>query len=227
LEISLLFRQVRDDVMNTTGNLQEPHTYGSLPGAPFYIAGPPELREEIAVPDRRQAWAALRPDQTAQLAALAESGDTRALLGLAYMRLNPDAEGHDPAEAARLLERAASAGDAEAQFELAKLYETGIGVSADDARALALYRQSAALGFADAIHDLGFLYYQGGLGLPRDSSRALALFEQAADLRHPQAMFNFAALIDDGLVPGKGPAESAHYLYQSLRSGSTDVLNLL
>ena len=48
-----------------------------------------------------------------------------------------------------------------------------------------------------------------------------------ADLRHPQAQFNFAALIDDGLIPSKGPADSAHYLYAALRSGSSDVLNLL
>ena len=52
-------------------------------------------------------------------------------------------------------------------------------------------------------------------------------FELAADLRHPEAQFNYAALIDDGLIPGKGPSEAAAYLYQALRSGSKDVLNLL
>ena len=83
------------------------------------------------------------------------------------------------------------------------------------------------LGFADAINDLGFLYYQGGLGLARDPAKALSHFERAADLRHPQAMFNFAALIDDGLVPTKGPEDAAGYLYDALRSGSADVLDLL
>ena len=53
------------------------------------------------------------------------------------------------------------------------------------------------------------------------------MFERAADQRHPQAMFNFAALIDDGLIPSKGPAEAAEYLYLAPRSGSQDVYNEL
>jgi tetratricopeptide (TPR) repeat protein len=37
LEISLLFRKVRDDVLSSTGKQQEPYTYGSLPAQPFYF----------------------------------------------------------------------------------------------------------------------------------------------------------------------------------------------
>ncbi len=37
LEISLLFRSVRDDVLQTTGRTQEPFTYGSLSGNAFYF----------------------------------------------------------------------------------------------------------------------------------------------------------------------------------------------
>ena len=37
LEISLLFRKVRDDVLIKTGKQQEPYTYGSLPAQPFYF----------------------------------------------------------------------------------------------------------------------------------------------------------------------------------------------
>ena len=37
LEISLLFRKVRDDVLVKTGKQQEPYTYGSLPAQPFYF----------------------------------------------------------------------------------------------------------------------------------------------------------------------------------------------
>ena len=40
LEISLLFRKVRDDVLATTGNAQEPFTYGSLPSEAFYFRKP-------------------------------------------------------------------------------------------------------------------------------------------------------------------------------------------
>jgi tetratricopeptide (TPR) repeat protein len=37
LEISLLFRKVRDDVLGKTARQQEPYTYGSLPAQPFYF----------------------------------------------------------------------------------------------------------------------------------------------------------------------------------------------
>ena len=37
LEISLLFRKVRDEVLTRTAKQQEPYTYGSLPAQPFYF----------------------------------------------------------------------------------------------------------------------------------------------------------------------------------------------
>lgn len=226
LEISLMFRQVRDQVLKATFNRQEPHTYGSLSGVPFYLAGSNEnAQAELA--DRTVAWSSLRPEQEAQLAKLAEGGDTRSMLGLGYMSLNPAEGRFDPQEAVELFTRAADAGSPEAQFELAKLYEKGLGVARDEALALNYYRLAADQEFADAINDLGFLTYQGGLGLTKDPQAALALFERAADLRHPQAMFNFAALIDDGLIASKGPQDAANYLYSALRSGSEDVFKIL
>lgn len=227
LEISLMFRQVRDMVLQDTNNLQEPHTYGSLTGIPFYLAGSADGQVDISGIAGQAAWAAIKPDQEDQLLALAKLGDTRSMLGLAYMRLNPNEGRFDPEQAVSFLERASEAGSAEAQFELAKLYERGTGVPVDEKRALELYQASADQDYADAINDLGFMHYQGGLGLPANPQKALEYFERAADLRHPQALFNFAALIDDGLIQTKGPGDAANYLYDALRSGSSDVLDLL
>ncbi|MGR3620853.1 caspase family protein [Pseudophaeobacter sp.] len=227
LEISLMFRQVRDLVLQNTGNLQEPHTYGSLTGVPFYLTGASVAGSEALPAGTSEAWSALKPDQEEQLLALAELGDTRSMLGLAYMRLNPNAGRFDPAAAVAFLQRAADAGAPEAQFELAKLYERGTGVATDPQKALQLYQAAARQNFADAINDLGFLHHQGGLGLPANPQKAYGFFQRAAELRHPQAQFNFAALIDDGLVPGKGSEDAAQFLYAALRSGSSDVLDLL
>jgi hypothetical protein len=225
LEIALMFRQVRDEVLAMTGNLQEPNTYGSLSGEPFYIA-PPD-GEGLPV-DPTLAWARIAPEQEPQFLALADAGDTRSMLGLAYIRLNPDDSRYDPAAAASYLERAAAAGAPEAQWELARLYEKGIvGTAPDPARALELFRASADQDYAKALNDMGFFYYQGDMGLPQDTGKALDYFRRAADQRHPEAQFNYAALIDDGLVAGKGPADAAKYLYEALRSGNSDVLNLL
>ena len=225
IEIGLVFRRVRDRVMALTANRQQPHFYGSLSGAPFFLAGEDDAVAEIA--DKAGQWQALKPEQAVQLAVLADEGNTRAMIGLGYMALSPDTKKFKPEKAFELFGKAAEAGDAEAMFELGKLYEKGIGTAQNVAEALALYRKSADLGFADAINDLGFLYYQGAEGLARDPKKAIELFVKAADLRHPQAMFNVAALIDDGLVPGKTPEDAAEYLYAALRSGVEDVLEQL
>ena len=172
-------------------------------------------------------WSSLKPDLMAAVRSLAGDGSVRANLGLAYAKLEANSPGFDPRGAADLLGKLASKGDPEAEFELAKLYEKGVGVAQDPVRALELYRASAAQDFPDALNDMGFLTYQGGLGMTADPAAALKLFERAADLKHPEAMYNFAALIDDGLVPGKGPADAANYLYLSLRTGSKAVFDLV
>lgn len=227
LEISLMFRKVRDQVLANTRFQQEPHTYGSLPGTPFYMAGAGDGTNAISDPNRRLAWASLEKEQELQLAALAGQGDTRSMLGLAYMRLNSDDPRYDPRKAADYLQRAAIDGSAEAQFELAQLYEKGHGVPQDLERALVLYKQSADQGYPDALNDVGFIYFQGSLNVKRNPALGLEYFERAADMRHPQAMFNFAAMIDDGEIENKGPTDAAEYLYRALRTGATDVFELL
>ena len=228
VEIGLMFRQVRDEVLAATGNLQEPYQYGSLSGTPFYLAGTTAGTIDIAAEaDPKVAWANIKPDQEQQMRAMAEAGDNRAMLGLAYIRLNPDQDSYNPEEAVLYLTRAAEAGAADAQYELAKLYEKGLGVAADPARALELYQLAADQDFPDAVNDMGFIYYQGGLGLAADPAQALALFARAADLRQPEAMFNYASLIDEGQVTGKTAEDAAGYLYQALRAGRDEVLRQL
>ena len=228
LEIGLMFRQVRDEVLAETRNLQEPYVNNSLTGTPFFLAGPAEGQVDVStVADPQQAWADLSIDQEAQLIAQAETGDTRSLLGLAYVRLNPADSRYSLSEAVSYLQRAADAGMPDAQFELAKLYEQGLGVSADPSRALELYQAAAAQDFSDAINDMGFLYYNGGLGLTADPAKALDYFRRAADLRHPEALFNYATLIDAGQIEGKGPTDAGGYLYLALRSGSEAVFDQL
>jgi uncharacterized protein len=225
-EIGMMFRKVRDDVLRATKNEQEPHFYGSLSGVPYFLASSGTNIASLA--DRKQAWGSLAPDQELQLASLAEEGNVRAMLGLGYMSLaTQDKDRFKPQRAFKLFTEAASANDPEAMFELAKLYEKGIGTEQDLPKAMALYQRSADLGFADAINDLGFLYYQGAAGFKRDPQKAVDLFLKAADLRHPQAMYNVAALIDDGLVKGKGPEDAGTYLYAALRTGVKDVLEQL
>jgi len=227
LEISMMFRRVRDDVLRATQRFQEPHFYGSLPGVPLFIGGVGDGQNPTAAKDPRRAWSSVRSDTETQLIALANQGDTRSMVGLAYMYQDPDSGRFKPEKAAEFLLRAAFENDNEAQFELARAYEKGFGVPQDGVKALEWYERAAEHNFADAINELGFLHYSGGLGIRPNPDKALTFFQRAAKLGHAQAMFNYAALIDDGIVPGQSADDAAALLYRALRAGSEDVLNEL
>lgn len=50
VEVTFMFRNVRDDVMEATGNKQQPFVYGSLSRKAIYLAGPPPAGADGAVP---------------------------------------------------------------------------------------------------------------------------------------------------------------------------------
>jgi len=58
----------------------------------------------------------------------------------------------------------AERGDADAQFDLGRMYYEGRGVVKDDAQAVAWYRKAAAQGLADAQNSLGLMYEDGKIG---------------------------------------------------------------
>ena len=144
--------------------------------------------------DPKIAWSDLRENQETQLASLARNGDTRSMVGMAYMRLNAADPRYDPKAAADFLLKAANAGSAEAQFELAQLFEKGLGVDQDLQRAFELFKASADQEFADALNDLGFIYYQGGLNVVPNQKLGLD-YQVSADphmykKRHPKKRKN-------------------------------------
>jgi hypothetical protein len=225
LEISLLFRQVRDDVLAATANQQEPTTYGALPGEPFYLtsgaaASPDPGLEELAV-----AWQRVVAVDRANLEKSAAAGDSRSLVGLALAKLDRQSTDYAPQEALALLEKAVVAGDPDAKYRLAKVLEGGLGVDPDPARALILYREAAEARIPAAINDMGYFHFTGELGLDKDRDKALALFQQAAAQGHTEAMFNVASFAANGLVPGLGPSDAADLLYRALRGGSELALD--
>lgn len=73
----------------------------------------------------------------------------------------------DPAEAARWYRAPADQGDVDAQYRLARLYETGQGVQQDAAEAARWFREAAQRGHADAQLNLAAMYAEGQ-GVKRD-----------------------------------------------------------
>ena len=96
------------------------------------------------------------------------------------------------------LEQKAAAGDAKAQYDLARMYELGEGVPKDDKEAMKWYRKAAEQGVAKAQHNLG-LKYELGEGVPKDDKEAMKWFRKAAEQGHALAQAVLGASFFDGL----------------------------
>ncbi len=85
----------------------------------------------------------------------------------------------DPRQAAYWYEKAAEAGDPDAQLQTGYLYEAGLGVPRDPERAAHWYQLAAVGGSVQAKVSLGIAYLWA-TGVTRDEKMALSLLNEAA-----------------------------------------------
>ncbi|HMK85276.1 MAG TPA: caspase family protein [Steroidobacteraceae bacterium] len=88
--------------------------------------------------------------------------------------------------------QAAQAGDAEAQTNVAEIYERGLGVAPNYEAAVMWYQKAADQKYSRALFNLGTLYEQG-LGVEQDKLKALNLYRQAWGLPEDSVMYQSAA----------------------------------
>src|SRR5580692_6875872 len=86
----------------------------------------------------------------------------------------------DEKQAAYWYQKAAEAGDPEAQKEIGYFYQIGLGVPIDPVRAFHWYQLSAAGGLPSGKVDLGVAYVWG-IGVPKNTPLAMQLFREAAE----------------------------------------------
>ena len=77
------------------------------------------------------------------------------------------------------LVKKAQAGNANAQYNLGVLYDTGVGVSKDEKEAVKWYTKSAEQGFARAQSFLGVCYYKGK-GVEKDEKESVKWLTKGA-----------------------------------------------
>ena len=104
--------------------------------------------------------------------------------------------------------RAAQAGQAQAQYDLALRYEQGAGAAPNPALALQWTRRAALQGHAAAQNNLGALYFERG-----NFRQALHWYQRAALKGHADAQFNLALLYELGRGVPPNP-EKAIYWYK-------------
>lgn len=135
------------------------------------------------------------------------------LMLLAVMVATMFAASPEGRRAFRQFEQRAENGDAEAQYRLATLLETGWdSVPADSVRALDLMQRSARNGFPPAMNYLGYLYGKGyKVGdrklIPVDRDSSVMWLRRSADAGDPRAVSNLAYLLLNDTVSRLRPAE--------------------
>src|SRR4029077_10354680 len=92
----------------------------------------------------------------------------------------------DTPNAVSRYQKAAAAGDADAQNSLGVMYLNGAGVEKDYAQALTLFQKSAAAGNAMAQNTLGWMYLNG-VGVNKDYTQALSWFQKSAAAKNALA----------------------------------------
>jgi hypothetical protein len=94
----------------------------------------------------------------------------------------------------------AQAGDAIAQFDLAKDYIGGTRVARDPVQGLAWLRKSADQGYFGAEYALGYMYLNGAEKLPKDEHEAAKWFRKAAKQQNKASQDSLAAMLAKGLI---------------------------
>ncbi len=201
LEIGLLFRRVRAQVLAATNGAQRPHEYHSLVGEHYLtqtLAGGASATVTAAVPAAPAPADPPPPDpaeidvtelHVAALRELAEAGDAEAQTELGERYEDGRDVVQDYGVAVSWFRRAADQGHAPGQVALGFMYDRGRGVGQNDADAVRWYRRAAEQGNARAQHNLGVMYREGR-GVAQDDASAVAWFRRAADQGRIDAQHN-------------------------------------
>lgn len=119
-----------------------------------------------------------------------------------------------------------SATEAERDYHRGLAYLNGDGVSRDEAKAAALFREAADKGSRDAAFQLGILY-QRGIGVAQHDGTALSWFEKAASLGHAEAQLLTGQAYATGRGAAKDLAWAARWYGKAADQGLAPAQHLL
>lgn len=146
------------------------------------------------------------------------------------------------------LKKDADDGNVEALFDMANIYEHGLGPEQDLGKAFTLYKQAADKNYADAIFKLGVMYTFGH-GVEVDHGKAATCFRKAyesghlSEKYHPylraemrqlldkctqsSAQYDLAVILKDGAVLNELAAKNPHEFRERCKNEFERILPLL
>lgn len=172
-----------------------------------------------------RAYAANRqlPEAIAAWRKAADKGSTSAMVELGVLYGTGDGVARDEAQARKLFERAAEAGNLRGVSNLAAL--GGGGTAADPARSRELLGRAAETN-AEAQYQLGMMLAEGSGG-QKDDAAARALFEKAAGPNHPAALEWMGAFATEGRGGPKDASAAKAYYERAAALGDEDAKKAL
>ncbi len=172
-----------------------------------------------------RAYAANRqlPEAVAAWRKAADKGSTSAMVELGVLYGTGNGVARDEAQARKLFERAAEAGNPRGVSNLAAL--GGGGAPADTARSRELLGRAAETN-AEAQYQLGMMLAEGSGG-QKDDAGARAMFEKAAAQNHPGALERMGAFATEGRGGAKDSSAAKAYYERAAALGDEDAKKAL
>ncbi len=130
------------------------------------------------------------------------------------------------ADAKALFETAAGNGNANAQFCLGSMYDSGQGVTLNYTEAIKWYRLAGARGSVDAQNNLGEIYYLGKDGTV-NYAEAMRWYRSAAERGNMNAQFRLGYMYENSEGVSQNYAEAVKWYRLAGAQGSTDGQNSL
>ena len=150
-----------------------------------------------------------------------DRGSTSAMVELGVLLATGSGVPKDEAQARKLFERAADAGNPRGVANLAALSDSG-GAPSDPVKARALLSRAAETNSAEAQYQLG-LMTADGIGGPKDDVAARALFEKAAAQDHPGALERMGAFAQSGRGGSQDASAAKAYYERAAALGNEDA----
>lgn len=113
-------------------------------------------------------------------------------------------------------QEAAVKGDMLSENNIGVLYEKGLGVPQDDAKAIDWYTKAGNHGFAMAQFNLG-IKYDLALGVPQDYKQAIYWYTKAAELGYVTAQHNLGILYANGRGTQQDYVQAAKWYTQAAK----------
>jgi len=151
----------------------------------------------------------------------ADKGSTSAMVELGVLLATGSGVAEDRAQARKLFERAAEAGNPRGVTNLAALPDGG-GALSDPVKTRALLSRAAETNSAEAQYQLG-LMTADGIGGPKDDAAARMLFDRAAAQGHPGALERMGTFAQSGRGGPQDSGAAKAYYEKAAALGNEDA----